>query len=141
VAALKDKAAFEKSQQHLWADQEAYAADAYRLVANYKRCLNCHQVGPQTPTQHVGPSLELAPDRLRPDWTLRWIASPQRLLIYPDGLHAMPPNFKSSDPPWPEFAGTMLQQATAVRDVLINYPKVADMPVNRYYRSTSGENK
>jgi mono/diheme cytochrome c family protein len=141
VAALRDKAAFEKTQQDLWTDQEAYAGDAYRLVANYKRCLNCHQVGPQVPTQSIGPSLELAPERLRADWTLRWIASPQRLLIYPDGLHAMPPNFKSNDPPWPEFAGSMLEQATAVRDFLINYPKVAGMPVNRYYRSTSGENK
>jgi mono/diheme cytochrome c family protein len=141
VAVLKDHAAFEKSQQQLWADQEAYAADAYRLLANYNRCLNCHQVGPQSPTQPIGPPLELAPERLRPDWTLRWIASPQRLLIYPDGLHAMPTNFKSNDPAWPEFDGSMLQQATAVRDVLINYLKVADMPVNRSYRSTAGEKK
>jgi cytochrome c2 len=141
VAALRDKAAFEKTQQSLWANEDAYAGDAYRLLANYKRCLNCHQVGPQVPTQPIGPPLELAPERLRADWTRRWIASPQRLLIYPDGLHAMPPNFKSTDPPWPEFAGSMLEQATAVRDVLINYPKVAAMTVNRYYRSTSGESK
>jgi mono/diheme cytochrome c family protein len=141
VAGLKDKAGFLNGQQQLWASEEAYAGDAYRLLANYKRCLNCHQVGPQVPTQPVGPPLELAPDRLRADWALRWIASPQRLLIYPDGLHAMPPNFKSNDPPWPEFAGSMLEQATAVRDVLINYPRVAGMPVNRYYRSTSGETK
>jgi mono/diheme cytochrome c family protein len=141
VAALKDRAAFEKTQQQLWTNQEVYAGDAYRLLANYNRCLNCHQVGPQAPTQSIGPSLELAPERLRPDWTLRWIASPQRLLIYPDGQHAMPTNFKSNDPAWPEFDGSMLEQATAVRDVLINYPKVAEMPVNRYYRSTSGEKK
>jgi mono/diheme cytochrome c family protein len=141
VAALNDKAAFDKVQQNLWMEKESYAGDAYRLLANYKRCLNCHQVGPQAPTQPIGPSLELAPDRLRADWALRWIASPQRLLIYPDGLHAMPPNFKSSDPPWPEFAGSMVDQATAVRDVLIDYPKMANLPVNRYYRSTSGESK
>jgi hypothetical protein len=141
VAALKDRPAFEKTQHQFWADREAYAGDAYRLLANYNRCLNCHQVGPQAPTQPIGPPLELAPERLRPDWTLRWIASPQRLLIYPDGQHAMPTNFKSNDPPWPEFDGTMLEQATAVRDLLINYPRVAEMPVNRYYRSTSGESK
>ena len=93
------------------------------------------------PTQPIGPPLELAAERLRPDWMQRWIASPQRLLIYPDGQHPMPANFKSNDPPWPEFAGSMLQQATAIRDVLVNYPKVADLPVNRYYRSTSGETK
>jgi hypothetical protein len=141
VTALKDRTAFEKTQQRLWADQEAYAGDAYRLLANYNRCLNCHQVGPQAPTQPIGPPLDLAPERLRPDWTLRWIASPQRLLIYPDGQHAMPTNFKNNDPAWPEFDGSMLEQARAVRDVLINYPKVAGMPVNRFYRSSAGEKK
>jgi hypothetical protein len=141
LAALKDRPAFEKTQRALWDQKQAYASDAYRLVANYKRCLNCHQVGPQVPTQPIGPPLELAPERLRADWMLRWIASPQRLLIFPDGQHPMTANFRSNDPAWPEFDGNMLQQATAIRDVLVNYPKVADLPVNRFYRSTSGESK
>jgi cytochrome c2 len=141
LAALKDRSAFEKAERTQWEASQAYASDAYRLLANYNRCLNCHKVGPQRVTQPIGPPLELAPERLRPDWLQRWIASPQRLLIYPEGAHAMPTNFKSNDPPWPEFAGSMLEQATAVRDVLINYPRVADLPVNRLYRSASGENK
>jgi hypothetical protein len=141
LAAIKDKAAFEKAQRSQWEASQAYASDGYRLLANYTRCLNCHKVGPQRVTQPIGPPLELAPDRLRPDWLQRWIASPQRLLIYPEGAHAMPTNFKSNDPPWPDFAGSMREQATAVRDVLINYPKIAELPVNRLYRSVSGENK
>jgi mono/diheme cytochrome c family protein len=141
LADLKNQAAFEKTQRTDWQENQAYASDAYRLLANYNRCLNCHKVGPQRVTQPIGPPLELAPDRLRPDWLQRWIASPQRLLIYPEGPHAMPTNFKKTDPPWPEFAGSMFEQATAVRDVLINYPKIADLPVNRLYRSSAGENK
>lgn len=141
LAALKDKTTFEKAQRTLWEQKQAYAADAYRLVANYKRCLNCHQVGPQVPTQPIGPPLDLAAERLRPDWMQRWIASPQRMLIYPSGNHPMSANFPSNDPPWPDFDGSMLEQATAIRDVLVNYPKVADLPVNRYYRSTLGESK
>jgi mono/diheme cytochrome c family protein len=141
LAALKDKAAFDKAQAALWEDREAYASDGYRLVANYQRCLNCHPVGPQDPTQAIGPPLELAATRLRPDWTQRWIASPQRLLIYPFGSHPMPTNFARNSKPWSDFDGSMLEQATAVRDVLINYPKVAEMPVNRLYRSAPGETK
>src|SRR5262249_8962338 len=138
LAELKDKAAFVNKQQEVWQNKEAYAVDAFRLLANYDRCLNCHQVGTFAPKQAIGPPLDLSPERLRSDWLLRWIASPQRLLLYPDGQHPMPQNFKSNDPPWPEFAGSLLEQATAVRDVLINYPKVADLPANRYYRPTLG---
>jgi hypothetical protein len=141
VALVKDRSAFEKAQQAKWESKEAYATDAYRLLASNDRCLNCHQVGPLTPKQPIGPPLDLAPERLRSDWLLRWIASPQRLLIYPDGQHPMPGNFKSNDTPWPEFSGTMLDQVTAVRDVLIDYPKAAAIPVNRAYRPPTGASK
>jgi mono/diheme cytochrome c family protein len=141
LAELKDKAAYEKTARAEWETRQSYANDAYRLLASYDRCLNCHVVGPQLPTQPIGPALELAAARLRSDYTQRWIASPQRLLVYPDGAHPMPTNFAKDVPPYPDFAGTMLEQATAVRDVLIDYPKVAELPVNRNYRSAPGENK
>jgi mono/diheme cytochrome c family protein len=141
LAKLKDKAAYDQAERAQWLGSEAYASDAYRLLASYTRCLNCHAVGPQPPTQAIGPPLELAATRLREDWLERWIASPQRLLIYPDGMHAMPPNFVSNKEAWPEFAGTMRQQATAVHDVLVDYPKVSELPVNRNYRSTTGGSK
>jgi mono/diheme cytochrome c family protein len=139
VERLKNGAAVQKELQSRWASKEAYAADAYRLLASNDRCLNCHQVGPLPPKQPTGPQLELSADRLRPEWLLRWIASPQRMLIYPYGQHSMPQNFKSNDTAWPEFDGTMLEQATAVRDVLVDYPKVSNMPVNRIYRPSGGK--
>jgi mono/diheme cytochrome c family protein len=136
LAALKS--GFAKHAQTEWESGEAYASDAYRLLASNERCLNCHQVGALAPKQAIGPPLDLAPQRLRSDWLLRWIGSPQRLLIYPSGQHPMPSNFPSDGPAWPEFAGPLLEQVTAVRDVLIDYPKVADMPVNRTYRPSLG---
>jgi len=141
LAPIKDLAAFEKTQQALWESKEAYATDAYRLLASNDRCLNCHQVGQLQAKQPTGPPLNLTAERLRSDWTLRWIASPQRLLIYPDGQHSMPQNFKSNDQPWPEFQGTMLDQVTAVRDVLIDYPRVSAIPANRAYHPPTGGNK
>jgi hypothetical protein len=136
---LKDRAAFEKELQSRWAGKDAYAVDAYRLLASYDRCLNCHQVGSIAPKQPVGPRLELSAEKLRPEWLLRWIGSPQRLLIYPDGQHPMPSNFKSNDTSWPEFDGGMLDQVTAVRDVLIDYPKVSNIPTNRISRPSGGK--
>lgn len=117
-------------QQYLTRD--AYAADAWRLLTNYNNpCLGCHQVGPVAAKQQQGPPLELAFERLRPEWTLRWIASPERMISYPT---PMPYNFPANNPPYPEMHGSPRQQAEAVRDILLNLPKVADMPVNRYSR-------
>jgi hypothetical protein len=126
---------FFKEQRGLWEHKQAYAVDAYRLVANNNICLQCHSVGPLTIVDAKGPPLDLAADRLRPEWTLRWLANPDRFLTY-RGL--MPQNFKSDKPPEPGFAGTPFQQITAVRDVLMDFPRVADMPLNRYYRPPPG---
>jgi mono/diheme cytochrome c family protein len=124
-----------------WKEGDAYAGDAYRLVANENICLNCHQVGTLTPKQLLGPPLALAPERLRPDWSLRWIASPQRMMVYPQGKHPMPENFPAGDPPKPEFLGTVMQQVTGVRDVFMDLPRVLEMPENRYYRPPTGDRK
>jgi hypothetical protein len=50
----------------------------------------------------------------------------------------MPQNFKSDTPPWPEFAGSMLDQVTAVRDSLIDYPRLSAVPINRAYKPAEG---
>jgi mono/diheme cytochrome c family protein len=133
-----DKKLRQKDLVGAYEDSGAYAFDAYRLLASNDRCLNCHAVGPLPPKQPIGPPLDLSAQRLRPEWLLRWIASPQRLLIYPDGQHPMPQNFKSDAPPWPEFAGSMLDQATAVRDALVDYPRVSAIPINRAYKPATG---
>jgi mono/diheme cytochrome c family protein len=134
----QDKKLTQKDLVAAFENSEAYGFDAYRLLASNDRCLNCHAVGPLPPKQPIGPPLDLSADRLRSEWLLRWIASPQRLLIYPDGQHPMPQNFKSDAPPWPEFAGSMLDQVTAVRDALIDYPRLSTVPINRAFRPAEG---
>ena len=118
-------------------ENQAYVADAYRLIANKQMCLQCHQVGPyksSNPTTQ-GPPLALAHERLRPDWVLRWIATPQRHLTYES---LMPVNFKrlgeGEEPMLPEvFTGQPLQQIEAIRDVLMNYPRIVALPVNQQW--------
>lgn len=129
--------AFQKTQR-AQLDANLYETDGYRLLANYNLCLKCHQVGSYDPAEKIGPSLNLAPERLRPDWLQRWIASPQRLLVYPIGQHPMPQPFLRNKPEYEDvFAGNALEQATALRDVLMVLPQVSDVPANRYFRPST----
>jgi mono/diheme cytochrome c family protein len=137
-AKAKDKEGpFIKKLREQWQDKEVYSTDAYRLLANYSLCLNCHQVGSLDPKLPIGPALTLAQDRLRPEFTRLWIASPQRLLIYADANHPMPQPFERGVIKYPEFTGTALEKATALRDILMNYPGVAAEPANRAYRPSA----
>jgi mono/diheme cytochrome c family protein len=133
-ARQKDKTgAFYKTQREEW-KKDAYALDAYRLLGNYNLCLKCHPVGRLDVDEAIGPRLDPVPSRLRPEWTLRWIASPQRLLIYPVGQHPMPQPFGKGKLEYQDvFAGSSLEQGTAIRDVLMNLHQVADLPANRLY--------
>jgi hypothetical protein len=102
------------------------------------------------PNSAQGPSLNIAWERLRPEWMQLWLANPDRLITYPT---PMPQNFPGDRIPGLEFitatppdakAGTpearkgMLEQLTAVRDILSILPQVAEMPANRYYRPPPG---
>jgi hypothetical protein len=116
-----------------------YWADAYSLIATRGKsaCLDCHSVREVKSGKEQAPPLELSYARPRPDWTKRWIANPDRLLTYPS---PMPHNFGNGQQNFQDlFPGNSLEQLQAARDVLMNLPKVADMPVNRTYReATSG---
>src|SRR5205807_1028998 len=101
----------------------------------------CHQVGNLPPKQKNAPSLNLTRDRLRPDWLERWIASPQRLLIYPTGNNPMPQNFPKGSTEYPEFHGPALEKAKAVADILMIFPEVADMPEDRKLPAPQGAPK
>ena len=90
--------------------------------------------------EEKGPPLELSYERLRPEWTERWLANPKRLFPY-DPI--MPQNFprvsKDKETLQELFDGSSIKQITALRDVLMNLPKIADLPGNRnYYWSTLG---
>jgi len=87
--------------------------------------LNCHQIGKLPAGQALGgPPLNLAEERLRPDWTMRWIANPQRFMTYKS---IMPMNFPKSQAVPPEqkslFVGSQLDRVTAARDLLMNFRK------------------
>jgi hypothetical protein len=116
-----------------------YAGDAYRLLTatdpSTKLCIACHQVGNVPSPDPVGPNLALASARLRPEWTKRWLCYPDRMM-HPT---VMPQNFPNGKQQYKAiFDGSSLEQATAVRDVLMNLPNVADRPENRYQRPSTG---
>jgi mono/diheme cytochrome c family protein len=105
--------------------QDRYAVGGYRLLTNRELCLQCHDVGSVKAEGPTGPNLALAADRLRPDWTLRYIANPTRMLTY---TAPMPQNFPRDSVKWQEsFVGPPLDQARAVRDVLMDLPRLSEL--------------
>jgi mono/diheme cytochrome c family protein len=134
-----------------WETEEAYAADAFRIVVNPNLgppCATCHQVAQFTasnPRTGQGPSLNLTYQRLRPEWVKRWIANPQRYTPYYTSV--MPNNFNADKLQWhAPFAVSgksaldgSLEQVGAARDLLMNLLELADLPINRYYTPTVGK--
>ncbi len=116
---------------------DAYAHAGYRVLV--KLCQSCHEVGSlkPSPTQLQGPPLTISHERLRPGWLERWIAHPQRYLPY---TSSMPQNFPSNAPlQYPYWiVGTPLEQVIGVRDALMNFPQVSELPVNRYWLRSGG---
>jgi cytochrome c2 len=112
-----------------WKSSDAYAADAYRIVANKTLCLNCHNLGKLHIDGPKGPNLDLAWERLRPEWTQMWISNPERLFAYSP---TMPQNFGRDSVKYQEyFVGDSRDQARAARDLLMDLPRLADLPANR----------
>jgi len=114
------------------AEEHPYQVDGYRMLVKPKTklCLECHQIGKvEVKGDAKGPPLDLTPDRLRPEWTRYWFANPNRLFTYKT---IMPANFANGANNYrDEFDAPSLEQLTALRDVLMNLPKVADLPANR----------
>ncbi|MBL8792969.1 MAG: c-type cytochrome, partial [Planctomycetia bacterium] len=119
-------------QQQRWATREAWLLDGFKpLVSEGANavCINCHQIGSVLPKEKQGPNLDLTWHRLRPEWTKLWLANPQRFMTY---TTPMPQNFPRNASQFQDLIrGPSLEQLTGVRDALINYPKVIDMPANR----------
>jgi mono/diheme cytochrome c family protein/nitrate reductase cytochrome c-type subunit len=118
--------------QNEWETRGAYAVDGYRLLTDRNYCIQCHDVGNLRATQTAqGPNLDLAHERLRPEWTLRWVSNPMRLYTYKPN---MPPPFKKNDPASPAlFVGSSpeqasLEQTTATRDVMMDLPHLSKLP-------------
>src|SRR5579875_356833 len=132
---LKERIKFWKSDRGKeqlrkeWEETGAYATDAYKLLTDRNLCLQCHNVGDVVIASPQGPNLALTAERLRPEWVKEWIANPDRLFGYKP---AMPQNFPNDTLSYQDrFVGKTIDQVIAVRDILMNLPRVADMPGNR----------
>jgi hypothetical protein len=120
-------------QREIWEKQEVYAADAFRLLTSRELCTKCHQIGSVMAGEpnKQGPPLDQAFGRLRPDWIERWVNQPQRFLAYES---VMPPYFDRNKMRFEALhAGVAQDQIQALRDALMNYPRVSSVPVNRLY--------
>jgi mono/diheme cytochrome c family protein len=120
---------YEEEQMTEWMEKYAYVTDSFKLATNV--CASCHQVGSiQASNPAAGPPLANLHQRLRPGWTERWIAAPKRLVHYT----IMPSNFPPAASGYQElFPGTSLEQVTSVRDVVLAYPRIEPLALNRYW--------
>jgi hypothetical protein len=126
---LDDKDSKNSPLRKQWEEEGAYASDAYRLLTDRNLCLQCHSVGSVTASVPQGPNLDLTARRLRPDWVKEWVANPDRLFGYKP---AMPQNFPRNSLNYQKVLdGKSIEQVTAIRDVLMDLSRVADMPGNR----------
>lgn len=122
-------------QKARWETHYAYVADAWKMVTYPGNlCLTCHQVGPAIPSEYRAPNLQLAADRLRPEWTARWIAFPQRLLPYTSLMQPQytPEEAKKHYQDDRVFIGDATQQIEATRDLLFLFPMVQDSPAIKF---------
>ena len=64
-------------------DKYAYVTDSYRLMTKVCVSVPSGRQFSRPMSETPGPPLANVHNRLRPGWTERWIASPQRFLHYP----------------------------------------------------------
>lgn len=109
-----------------------YLHESWQML-NAPLCIKCHSVSgrqvtisdPKTDIR--GPNLELASDRLKPDWTLLWLFRPQWITPYTSMPSPLPPAQPGSQARFPEiFNGDGLWQTVSLRDALINYNKMME---------------
>src|SRR5262249_2035776 len=117
----------------------AFAIDSYHLLTAGRAgaCMQCHSVGPlEAKPSPYGPPLDILSERLRPEWTERWLAKPNRLLGYQSFMPANYPRVTSlaQEKDQNLYPGMPLAHITALRDLLMIYPKAAALPEVRDYR-------
>ena len=102
-------------------------------MLNVPLCIKCHSVGGQqvkisNPAPDIrGPNLDLAAERLRPDWTLLWLYSPKWVTRYTSMPVPLPPQQSGAQPRFPDLFGDKgLEQTISLRDALMNYHKLLE---------------
>ncbi len=101
--------------------------DAMKIVTDGNYCVKCHSIGDyevRGSVRTLGPRLDEVYRRLRPDYTRRWLASPQRILPYtgmPVNIQFVPdaPNLGGVNQAL--FPGTSIMQLDGVVDLLMNF--------------------
>ncbi len=97
--------------------------DALKIVTDNNYCIKCHLIGDFEPAgsdRAKGPHLDQVYKRLRPDFLLRWIAQPPRILPYTSMPVNIPPDKPVSDTLYP---GTSLEQVNGLVDLLLNWDR------------------
>jgi mono/diheme cytochrome c family protein len=100
--------------------------DALKIVTDGNYCVKCHLIGDYDPPgseRAKAPHLDAVYKRIRPDFMLRWVANPKRLLPYTGMPVNIPPDKPVSQA---LFKGTNDQQLNAVVDLLLNYDHFAE---------------
>jgi cytochrome c2 len=102
------------------ADRLKTGADLFEKL----KCQSCHPtsnaIPPGKSPEDLAPNLQLAAQRLRPDWVLQWIADPQKIFpgtrmpaFYPPNSQGVPVS------PYPDIlGGDVKAQILAIRDHL-----------------------
>ena len=115
-------------QEKEWEEQNAYVVDSFKVVN--KVCAACHQLGKIPQKLGIeGPPLTEVHNRLRADWTEEWIAGPKHF----NYQSIMVANFGNKPSEQGLFPGTPMDQVTAATDLLMVYPRMEDLPLNRYW--------
>lgn len=109
-----------------------YLNESWRML-NAPLCIKCHSVGGQVvkisnpATDIRGPNLDLAVDRLRPEWTLLWLYKPSWITPYTSMPVPLPPQQAGAQPRFPDiFGDDGLKQTLSLRDALMNYHKLME---------------
>ena len=99
-------------------------------VLNGDLCIKCHSVGGRNvvisdPAKDIrGPNLDLAAERLKPDWLQLWLFNPKWVTPYTSMPSPLPPQQPGAKERYPDlFGGRGLEQTVSLRDALINYHK------------------
>lgn len=105
-----------------------YLTESWKVL-NGPLCIKCHAVGGRQPISTDpkkdvrAPNLEMAGDRLRPDWLQLWLYKSPWITPYTSMPQNFPPGKKSLEG---VFNGDGNLQTIAVRDALLNYHRLME---------------
>ena len=112
--------------------KDDYLTESWQML-NAPLCIKCHSVGGRQvvisdPAKDIrGPNLDLASERLKPDWMLLWLFRPQWITPYTSMPSPLPPQQVGGQPRYPELFGAEgLRQTVSLRDALVNYYKLLE---------------